>query len=483
MDASLGRVAVFFGACSALWLLAGSLFLLLASVKLHGPGMLADHAWLTYGRIQPAGWNMFVYGFVGQIAMAIGLWVLARAAMQRLQADGFVLLGGLAWNLGILVGVIGILAGYSTGYELLEMPAAAQMIMLTGAGIIGVCGWATFALRTRAETYPSAWFALLAFVAFAWAATAALLLLPDGVRGVIQVLVQRWYAAGVMRLWLAGFAVAVIFHFLPLHVRRPLASRELALWSFWTLVFFAPWSVTGHGDPFPRWVVSLGIAGKLLSCIGLLAIGMNWWKTVEGALRPAWSTLPGRLLVIGGATYILWGVMDLLATLRIPEAIAAGSLQFLPPPPVPSTLLRFTWLEPGLDWLLVGGAVMITLVAVLPEFMARASGRSLPANLVRLHAWTTLAGVALIALPLILAGFVQGFDLAAGSKTFMTALLASMNLVRVSSLGFTVFFVAQLIHFAAWVSVLRAMARDCAARARAAVAITPATPAREGVQS
>lgn len=88
--------------------------------------MLSGSAWLTYGRLAPAGWNAIVYGFAAQTGIALGLRVLARAAGQRLQSPLLVVAGGILWNLGVLAGVIGVLAGYSTGREWLEMPASTR---------------------------------------------------------------------------------------------------------------------------------------------------------------------------------------------------------------------------------------------------------------------------------------------------------------------------------------------------------------------
>ena len=111
VDASFRPVALFFAGKSTFWLVVGALISLIASVKLHGPGMMSGSAWLTYGRLAPAGWNALVYGFAAQVGMVLGLWVLARAAAQRLQAPILVLAGGVVWNLGVLAGSIGILAG------------------------------------------------------------------------------------------------------------------------------------------------------------------------------------------------------------------------------------------------------------------------------------------------------------------------------------------------------------------------------------
>ncbi|MBL9134687.1 MAG: cbb3-type cytochrome c oxidase subunit I [Verrucomicrobiales bacterium] len=444
VDASLRWVVFTLTAKSALWLVVGSFLTLLASVKLHAPAMMSTASWLTYGRLLPAGWSALVYGFLGQAGVAVGLWLLARTCVQKLQTPLLVVLGGCLWNLGVLAGVIGILAGHSTGREWLEMPAGAMAVLVLGAGVIGTAGWVTYSARTESSPYPSAWFVLLALLAFVWFGTVALMMLGgEGARGVVQVLVQRWFAEGLLKLWLGALGLAVILHELPTLVNRPLASRQLALVGFWALVFFAPWGATGHGDPVPRWLVSAGIAGKTLATVGVLAIGLNLLKTLEGAWGTLFGTLRGRLIGVAALSYVGGGMLQFLGSLRSV-----------------SSVVGLTWFHAGLEWLLVGGGVMLAVIAVLPETFERATGRALAPGLISAHAWLTMVGVILVAIPLLLAGVVQGSALAKVAGTYMESLQGSMHFVRLSSLGFTLFFIGQFALLAGVLNVGREMLMD-----------------------
>lgn len=426
IDASFRLPALVLALKSVGWLLFGSVLLLLASVKLHGPGMMADKAWLTYGRILPAGWDALVYGFAGQAGILSGLWVLARACGQRLQAAPLVCAATVIWNLATLAGVAGILAGYSTGREWLEMPAGAMAGLVVAGALFGVSGWMTYAARTRASAYPSAWFVLLAVLAFVWFGSATLSMLAgDTAHGVIQVLIQRWFTAGVVRLWLGGLALAVIFHFLPALVDRPLASRQLALIGFWCLTFFAPFTVARHGDPFPRWLVSVGIAAGFLASVAWLASVLNWWKTAEGRVGWLMKSPTGRLVGAAAGSYALAGLLQFALSLRSV-----------------SSVLRMTWAEAGVDWLAVGAA-LLALLAALPVVLERATGKSLSASVLGLHSTLTIAGVALTALPLVLSGLILGSKLGGGTATFLEALRGSMHGVRLSTLGLLLLFAGQ----------------------------------------
>src|SRR5215831_8661636 len=59
-----------------IWLVIGSVFGLIASIKFHSPAFLADTAWLTYGRVHAAYINSVVYGFCVQEGLGVGLWLL-----------------------------------------------------------------------------------------------------------------------------------------------------------------------------------------------------------------------------------------------------------------------------------------------------------------------------------------------------------------------------------------------------------------------
>ena len=104
------------------WLLLGTLLSLISSIKLHGPGFLTDGAWLTLGRVRPAGVNALLYGCASQAGLAVLLWLLCRLGRVRLYFQVPVMVAWFFWNVGVTVGVLGILAGDSTGFVTKAVP-------------------------------------------------------------------------------------------------------------------------------------------------------------------------------------------------------------------------------------------------------------------------------------------------------------------------------------------------------------------------
>src|SRR3954469_25398680 len=140
-SARLPLVLIFGSA--ALWLLVSSVFGLLASLQFHKPQMFAGQAWLLYGRMQPAANNTFLYGFCLQAAIGVALWLIARFGRTIVMQPLLITVGAKLWNLGITVGVIGILIGDATGYENFDMPRYAAPFLLLGYMVM-----ATFAILT-----------------------------------------------------------------------------------------------------------------------------------------------------------------------------------------------------------------------------------------------------------------------------------------------------------------------------------------------
>src|ERR1035437_7962455 len=180
---------------AAVWLVIGSAFALVASIKFYAPGFLADCAWLTYGRVRPAGFNCMLYGFCMPAGLGVALWLLARLGRTRLALPGLVTVGAVCWNLGVAVGVGGILAGGSTGFENLEMPSYAARLVFLGYLMIVVWGALTFHQRRERHLYVSQWFLFAALFWFPWVySTADLLLLTFRVRGMAQAVIAWWYS-------------------------------------------------------------------------------------------------------------------------------------------------------------------------------------------------------------------------------------------------------------------------------------------------
>src|SRR6478736_3604215 len=107
---------------AAIWLVIGSVFALISTLKFHNPNLLADCAWLTYGRVRPAYLNAAIYGFCLQAGLGVSLWLIARLGRTIEVHPLMVTIGAVLLNLGTTIGILGILSGGATGFEHLDFP-------------------------------------------------------------------------------------------------------------------------------------------------------------------------------------------------------------------------------------------------------------------------------------------------------------------------------------------------------------------------
>src|SRR5207253_7166378 len=112
--------------------------------------------------------DALVYGFAIQAAWGSSVWMIARLGRTRLYGPQIVTIAAALWNLGVTVGIIAILAGENSGYELLEFPSYASSFLFIAYALIGLCGMVTFSSRRERQVYVSQWFLFAGLLWFAW---------------------------------------------------------------------------------------------------------------------------------------------------------------------------------------------------------------------------------------------------------------------------------------------------------------------------
>ena len=405
---------------AAAWLVIGSVFALIASVKFHSPAFLADCPWLAYGRVRPAYYTCVLYGFCLQAGLGVGLWLIARLGRTVLANRWIITIGAKLWNLGVTVGVLGILAGDSTGYELLEMPRYAALIVFLGYLFIGVYGLITFQQRRYFPLFVSQWFVVAARFWFPWIySTACLLISVFPVRGVTQAVIALWYSANLQTVLLGSFGLAAAFYFVPKLTGRDLRNQYLALFTFWTLLLFGGWTGIPQTAPVPAWMSALSTSAAMLMLIPLLTAGMNLYGTIGCVWADSASHFSLRFVCAAVAAYIAAGLMSIVSAL--PEVSRFTSL---------------TWFSVATDHLHFYGFFAIVMFGAIYYIVPQLTGLEFPSpKFVRAHLVLALAGILLIVLPLALGGILQGVKLADPGIPFDAITRSTLPFMRASTLG------------------------------------------------
>ena len=420
IDAScrLPLVVLFFS--GAVWLLVASAFGLIASIKFHAPGFLADCAGLTYGRVRPAAVNAMLYGFCLPAGLGVTFWMLARLGRTRLAAPGMVGVGAVCWNLGVALGILGILRGGSTGYERLEMPAYAASLILLGYLMMAFWGIVTFHRRRERQLYVSQWFLFAALFWFPWIySTANLLLQAVGVRGMAQAVIAWWFSDNLLVVWLGLVGLAGIFYLVPKLTGRELHSRYLALLAFWMLILFGGSGGIPATAPVPAWMPALSVVTALLGLVTVIAVFLNVFRTTGGKCLMFMTDPSLKFLGAGLVAFVIGGLVS---------SVIAW--------PFPNRLAQFTWFSIAKGFLnSYGFFAMVGFGAIyyiVPQLMAQ----EFPfPKLVRLHFFAAAAGLLLFVLPLAVGGIVQGVKLQHADIPFAEVTKGTLPFLRVSTMG------------------------------------------------
>ncbi|HEY5909590.1 MAG TPA: cbb3-type cytochrome c oxidase subunit I [Verrucomicrobiae bacterium] len=463
-DLSCRLPLLFLFANAAVWLLIGSVFALIASIKFHSPYFLADTAGLTYGRVRPASLDALVYGFCLQAGVAVAIWLLARLGRRTL-LGGLSLVGGsVFWNLGVTVGFLGILAGDSTGYELFEMPGYSAMFLFLGWVLMAIPALVTFHYRVARPLFPSQWFIVAAVFWFPWIfSTASLLLLFYPVRGVAQSVISWWYGQNLTEVCLGMLGLGTVFFLVPTVTRRPLHSRYLALLAFGVLLLVTGWGGIPNSAPVPAWMPALSQVSNLLNLILILSVALSVWRTrwpakpttAAGAVTgnaPA-DSASSRGLPNDG-TCLSFGIFATASFL------VAGLMRSFEAWLNPNELLHFTWFSTARTELQVYGFFAAAIFGAAYYMLPRITGLAFSwPRLARAHYWVGLVGLVLIVLPFAVGGILQAIQLGNPAVPFMNTVRLSAHFLRVSTIGELLLLAGHVLFAANIAGLLRQLYR------------------------
>lgn len=421
-----------FFASAVFWLIVGGVLQLIASVQSHTPSFLSGCEWFTYGRVLPAANNALVYGWGMNAGFGVALWLMARLSAAALRHGGWLFVATKFWNIGVLLGVAGILAGMSTSRELLEMPRYVTLLLLVSYAMIAVWMITTFAVRNTDNTFASQWYIFAAAFFFPWTfSIAQVMLLKVPVGGTLQAVVNAWYVNGVYSLWFIPIALAVFYYFLPKILGRPISQYYVAPFGFWWYVVTASLLAGTRlvGAPVPVWIPTLGIAASFLLILPLIVGCLNFVGTLAGGgFGRALSSPSLSFISVGILSFLAWGILRMATSLR----------DF-------ASVFQFTLAPEALDWLAFYGSFSMAMFGaayfILPRLGLR-EWRS-PA-LIRTHFWSAALGFAVFTIASLVGGHHQGVMLNDSSVPFGDITKALIPWLTARSLGLMLMMLGHL---------------------------------------
>jgi len=398
IDASIRTASVFFVISAIGWLMIGTILALMAAFKAHQPDFLGAYEFLTFGRVRSAHLNAMALGWGSNINFAVGLWIMARLCRAKVDHKGVLFIAGIFWNIGLTVGVFGILRGDLTSVEWLEIPQYATPMLAVSYALIGVWGVMAFRFRKGNHVYVSQWYILAALFWFPWlyiVAQAMIIWFPA--RGVVQSLTNWWFAHNVLGLWFTPMALATAYYLIPKVLGRPIYSYYLSVLGFWALAIFYNWAGVHHliGGPIPAWLISAGIVGSVMMVIPVIVVGLNHHMTVVGLHREVWRSPTLRFTVFGAISYTLVSLIGSAMALRSVNEVT-----------------HFTHFTVGHAHHGVYAFFTMIMFGGVYYMMPRLLKREWPsAGLIKIHFWGSAIGITIMVVALQAGGWIQGLQM------------------------------------------------------------------------
>jgi cytochrome c oxidase cbb3-type subunit 1 len=418
-DGSTRTPVVWWLASSLVWLLLGSLLGVIASVKLHVPEWLVQDAVLTFGRIRPAHLNLVSYGWSSMAGVGVGLWLIPRLFKVKLSGGAYATAGAVIWNLGLIVGVVTLLAGGSDGMEWLELPWQADLALVAGGALAAVPLIASLLRRRVQHLYVSAWYLLGALVWFPMLFLTANI--PNLFGGVEQSMLNWWYAHNVLGLWLTPLGLAAAYYFIPKIVGAPIYSYSLSLIGFWALALFYSQVGLHHliGGPVPTWAVTISIVHSVMMVIPVVAVAVNHHMTVAKHWRLLFYSPTLRFVTLGAMMYTLSSIQGSIEALR-----------------VVNTVTHFTHYTVAHAHLGAYGFFSFVMFGSIYFILPRITGREWPyPRAITAHFWLVTVGFAVYFIPLTIGGWLQGLAMLDASKPFIESVEVTRPYLLARSVG------------------------------------------------
>ncbi len=396
IDRSLRHPVMFFLTSGAAWLAVSILLGIIASAKVHAPDLLSSCAWLTYGRVFPAHLNALVYGWGMQAAFAVIIWLMARLSRKECTMTGTILTAGHLWNLGVSLGVIGILSGNGTGIPWMEFPTFAWPVLLVSYIAILIGSFIQFRVRPEGHVYISQWYLLAAMIWFPWIfITANTLLHCIPGHPVMGAAISAWFRSAFIFLFFMPVAIGAAYYLAPKVTGRPIFSYSLAKLGFWSLAVIAPWAGMQKltGAPIPYFLPYLGAAATALIFVPAATAAYNTIRTMLSAEE--------TLAVSPSLRFTIAGIVGLI--------VLASAAVFLNLPGSTLPLTQFSLSGYGFEILAIYGFFSLVMFGTAYFIVPRVTRREwLSSRLINIHFLFSVYGIITVALITLFGGLQQG---------------------------------------------------------------------------
>jgi cytochrome c oxidase cbb3-type subunit I/II len=306
---------------SVIWFPLLTFFGFILAIKFFLPDFLGESAADTFGRIRPAHVNGVLFGFVSSGLLGIMFYVIPRLCGRALRFPFLAKLTAIVWNIGILTGIILIMAGNSQGREYAELPFIIDIAVMLALICMAIVVFGTVLSRKEKKIYVSLWYYMGTMLWFPIVYFVGNVMWhPDtgSLNGTVDAIFNWYYGHNVLGLWFTTLGIPAWYYFIPKILNKPIYSHLLSLIGFFSIAFF----YTGVGShhllqsPIPEWLKTVAVVMSVLMLVPVLAFLINIGLT----MRNSWHKLIGnhalQFIFTGFLMYFLASLQGSLQALR-----------------------------------------------------------------------------------------------------------------------------------------------------------------------
>ena len=393
-----------FAYATVIWGVTGMLVGLIAALQLAFPDFFNDYLgfkYVSFGRIRPLHTNAVIFAFVGNGIFTGVYYSLQRLLKTRMWSDTLSYVHFWGWQLIILSAVLTLPLGITTSKEYAELEWPIDIAIALMWVVWGWNMFATILARRVKHLYVAIWFYIATFVTVAMLHIFNSFELPvsflksySWYAGVQDALVQWWYGHNAVAFFLTTPYLGLMYYFVPKAANRPVYSYRLSIIHFWALIFLYIWAGPHHllYSTLPDWAQSLGVVFSVM------------------LIAPSWGGMLNGLLTLRGA----WDkVRDNVLLKFMVVALTAYGMSTFEGPML--SLKNVNVISHFTDWTIahvhIGGLGwngMLTFGMLYWLFPKLYRTELYSKKMANQHFWIATLGILLYAVPMYIAGFMQG---------------------------------------------------------------------------
>jgi cytochrome c oxidase cbb3-type subunit I len=391
-----------FALAAVVYGIVGMLVGVIIAAQLTWPELNFGIPWLSYGRLRPLHTNAVIFAFGGSVLFATSYHVVQRTCQTRLFAPGLAMFTFLGWNLVIVLAVITLPLGITSGKEYAELEWPIDLLIAVVWVSYAIVFFGTIGTRKIRHIYVANWFfgafilavALLHIVNSA-AIPVSLTKSYSAYAGVQDAMVQWWYGHNAVGFFLTAGFLGMMYYYIPKQAERPVYSYRLSIVHFWALVFTYMWAGPHHlhYTALPDWAQSIGMV------FSLVLLAPSWGGMINGimTLSGAWNKLRDdpilKFLIVSLSFYGMSTFEGPMMSIKTVNALSHY------------TDWTVGHVHSGaLGW--VGLISMGALYHLIPRVFGRKQMYSVRA--IELHFWIATIGIVLYIAAMWIAGVMQG---------------------------------------------------------------------------